>query len=125
MSEKDLCLELLEITEVEEGGKVDFSDRAKEILFDLAAGYKESEIYKQSVKKMPEWIKTATAAEVYIQMCDRITQAPTVMHMMSAIEILVPIIWEKLQEEEGVKYFKKTSAVGTTQHFLEEMEKLV
>lgn len=125
MSEKDLCLELLEITEVEEGGKVEFSDRAKEILLDLAAEYKESEIYKQSVKKMPEWIKTATAAEVYIQMCDRITQAPTVMHMMSAIEILIPIIWEKLQEEEGKKYFKKTSAVGTTEHILEEMEKLV
>ena len=58
-------------------------------------------------------------------MCDRITQAPTIMHMMSAIEILIPIIWEKLQEEEGKKYFKKTSAVGTTEHILEEMEKLV
>lgn len=100
MSEKDLCLELLEITEVEEGGKVEFSDRAKEILLDLAAEYKESEIYKQSVKKMPEWIKTATAAEVYIQMCDRIVEAPTIAHMMSAPKILLPILWEKLQAED-------------------------
>lgn len=99
MSEKDLVIELLEIAEVEEGGKVDFTDRAKEIVKRLAAEYKESEIYKQSVKEMPEWIKTATAAEVYIQMCDRITQAPTIMHMMSAIKVLMPILWEKLQAE--------------------------
>ena len=103
MSEKDLVIELLEIAEVEEGGKVEFSDRAKEIVKQLAAEYKESEIYKRSIKKMPEWIKTATAAEVYIQMCDRITQAPTIMHMMSAIEVLIPILWEKLQAEELTK----------------------
>lgn len=101
MSEKDLAIELLEITEVEEGGKVDFSDRAREIVKELAVKYKESEIYKKSVVKTPDWIKTATAAEVYIQMCDRIAQAPTVMHMMSAPKILLPILWEKLQAEES------------------------
>ena len=100
MSEKDLVIELLEIAEVEEGGKVDFTDRAKEIVAELAAEYKESEIYKSNVEKIPEWIKTATAAEVYIQMCDRITQAPTIIHMMSAIKILMPILGEKLQAED-------------------------
>lgn len=99
MSEKDLVIELLEIAEVEEGGKVDFTDRAKEIIKELAEEYKESHIYKQSVSKTPDWIKTATAAEVYIQMCDRIVEAPTIAHMMSIPKILLPILWEKLQEE--------------------------
>lgn len=104
MSEKDLVIELLEIAEVKESGKVDFSDRAKEIIKELEAGYRESRIYKKSTTKTPDWIKTATAAEVYIQMCDRITEAPTIMHMMSAPKILLPILWEKLQAEDSTQW---------------------
>lgn len=102
MSDKDMIIELLEITEVSEGNTVQFTDRAKEIIMDLAEKYKETPVYKQSRKEMPEWVKTATEAEIYIQLCDRIVEAPSVIHMMIAPKILLPILWDKIQaEQEG------------------------
>ena len=97
--EIDLIIEMLESTEVKEDGRLGLSARAEEITERLAAGYRESEIYKKSIAKAPEWIKTATAAEVYAQMCDRIAKAPTISYTMAVPRILLPILWEKLQAE--------------------------
>lgn len=120
MSEKELIIELLEIAEIAEDGTVDFTGRAKEIIMDLSEKYRKTQIYKRAVEETPEWIGTATAAEIYIQMCERIAEAPTIMHMISAAKILIPIIWKKIQEEEGQVYFIKTAAVGTTEHLLKQ-----
>ena len=100
MSDKDLIIELLGIAEVAEDGTVDFTDRAKEIIEELAKKYRKTPIYKQAKKETPEWVNTATAAEIYIQMCDRIINAPTTAHMLIAPKILLPILWEKIQEEK-------------------------
>lgn len=102
MSDKDMIIELLGIAEVAEGNTVQFTNRAKEIIMDLAEKYRETLVYKQSRKETPEWVKTATAAEIYIQLCDRIVEAPSVIHMMIAPKILLPILWDKIQaEQEG------------------------
>ncbi len=107
MSDKDLIIELLGIAEVAEDGTVDFTDRAKEIIEELAKKYRKTPIYKQAKKETPEWVSTATAAEIYIQMCDRIVNAPTTAHMLIAPKILLPILWEKIQEEK-----EKQTAAG-------------
>ena len=107
MSDKDLIIELLGIAEVAEDGTVDFTDRAKEIIEELAKKYRKTPIYKQAKKETPEWVNTATAAEIYIQMCDRIVNAPTTAHMLIAPKILLPILWEKIQEEK-----EKQTAAG-------------
>lgn len=118
MSDKDMIIELLGIAEVVEGNTVKFTDRAKEIIMDLAEKYRETPIYKQSRKETPEWVKTATAAEIYIQLCDRIVEAPGVIHMMIAPKILLPILWQKIQDEEGKVYFRKTARIGKTDDVL-------
>lgn len=118
MSEKDMIIELLGIAEVVEGNTVKFTDRAKEIIMDLAEKYRETPVYKQSRKETPEWVKTATAAEIYIQLCDRIVEAPSVIHMMIAPKILLPILWQKIQDEEGKVYFRKTAGIGKTDDVL-------
>lgn len=100
MSDKDLTIELLEIAKVAEDGTINFTDRAKEIIMELAEEYRETPIYKRAKKELPEWVDTATAAEIYIQMLDRIVKAPTIIHMISSIKALIPILWEKIQEEE-------------------------
>jgi hypothetical protein len=125
MSDKDLIIELLGIAEVTEDGTVDFTDRAKEIIMDLAEKYRETPIYKKSKKETPEWVGSATAAEIYIQMCDRIVEAPTIMYMISSTKILIPILWKKIQEEEGKVYFRKTAAVGTTESLLNQMGEIL
>jgi len=99
MSDKDLIIELLGIAEIAEDGTVDFTDRAKEIIEKLAKKYRKTPIYKQAKKETPEWVNTATAAEIYIQMCDRIVNAPTMAHMLNAPKILLPILWGKIQGE--------------------------
>lgn len=125
MSDKDLIIELLGIAEVAEDGTVDFTDRAKEIIMDLAEKYRETPIYKQARKETPEWVGTATAAEIYIQMCDRIVEAPTTVHMIYSTKILIPILWKKIQEEEGKVYFRKTAAVGKTETILNQMGEIL
>ena len=124
MSEKELIEELLTITEATEGGKVTFTERSKEILEELSGKYKKLPVYAQTKAQTPDWVKEATAADIYLQLCERIINAPTTMHLICVPKILIPIIWEKLQSEEGKVYFKKTSATGTTQQFLEEMGKI-
>lgn len=125
MSEKELIIELLEIAEIAEDGTVDFTGRAKEIIMDLSEKYRKTQIYKRAVEETPEWVGTATAAEIYIQMCERIAEAPTIMHMISAAKILIPIIWKKIQEEEGKVYFIKTASVGTTEHLLKQIGEIM
>lgn len=120
MSDKDLIIELLGIAEVTEGNKVQFIDRAKEIIKELAEKYRGTPVYKQSQKEKPEWVDTATAEEIYIQLCDRIVKAPTTLHMMIAPKILLPILWDKIQAEqekqaEAVKEIAADTAEGGLQ----------
>lgn len=109
MSDRELIVELLGSAEVTQGNKVQFTDRAKEIIEELAEKYRETPVYKQSQKETPEWIKTATAEEIYIQLCDRIVEAPTTLHMLIAPKILLPILHEKIQEEEKLKESAKAA----------------
>ncbi len=125
MSDKDMVIELLGIAEVAEDGTVDFTDRAKEIIMDLAEKYGKTPIYEQAKKETPEWVNTATAAEIYIQMCDRIVQVPTVSHVIFSVKILIPILWKKIQEEEGKVYFRKTASVGKTEALLNQIGEIM
>lgn len=109
MSDRDLIVELLGIAEVTSGSKVEFTDRAKEIIEELAEKYRETPVYKQAKKEEPEWVKTATAEEIYIQLCDRIVEAPTTLHMLFAHKILLPILYEKIQEEEKLRESAKAA----------------
>lgn len=63
MSDKDMIIELLGIAEVAEDRTVDFTDRAKEIIMDLAEKYRKTPIYERAKKETPDWVNTATAAE--------------------------------------------------------------
>ena len=92
---------------------------------DWAEIYIKTPIYEQAKKETPDWVNTATAAEIYIQMCDRIVEAPTVTHMIFSTKILIPILWKKIQEEEGKVYFRKTAAVGKTESLLNQMGEIL
>lgn len=125
MSDKDMIVELLEIAEVTKDNKVQFTDRAKEIIMELAGKYKETPIYKQSQKETPDWVAMATAAEIYIQLCDRIIGAPSTIHMMIAPKILLPILWKKIQGEEETVYVCKMATVGKTESMLKEVAEIM
>ena len=100
MDGRDLMIELLEITDIQEDSTVVFSDRAKEIIKELSGMYEKTQIYMENAERIPDWIKSATAAEIYYHLCDKITKAPTGLHVMMIGPILIPILWKKIQEAE-------------------------
>lgn len=111
-SEKDLILELLTI---QQDGTTDFTERSKEIIEELSDRYKESDIYKQGGKERSEWLLRASAREVYDFLCMKIKPVPTSAHAMAAIKILIPVLWEKIQEEKTIT---ATVTVGKTEDLL-------
>lgn len=98
-SEKDKIMELLEITEIKDGGEVVFTDRSIEILKDLGQQYKETALFKKSREDNPDWEGDANAGLLYVYMCERITEAPSSIHTMVVCKLMIPLIWEKLEQE--------------------------
>ena len=99
MSERDMIIELLTITEVKDSGEVVFTDRSIEIIKELGERYAQTPIYKKSRAENPDWEGDANAGLLFVYMCNRIEEAPTTIHMMISTKLLLPMIWEKLQEE--------------------------
>ncbi len=102
---KGFVIELLTITEIKESGEVIFTDRSIEIIKELGEKYEKTPIYRKSRAENPDWEGGANAGLLFVYMCERITEAPTTIHMMMTPKLLLPIIWEKLQQEA------KTAAV--------------
>lgn len=115
MSEKDMIIELLEITKIEEDSTVVFTERSIEIITELGNKYAQTALYKSERAKNPDWEGDTNAGYLFIYMCDRIVEAPSVIHMMITPKLLLPIILEKLQEERGEVFITKTAAVGKTE----------
>lgn len=112
MSEKDMIIELLEITEVKDSGEVVFTDRSLEIIKELGEKYEKTPIYKQARAENPDWEGDSNAGLLYVYMCDRIVEAPTTIHMIIATKLLLPIIWAKLQQEATAKPERAGTAAG-------------
>ena len=112
MSEKDMIIELLEITEVKDGGEVVFTDRSLEIIKELGEKYEKTPIYKQARAENPDWEGDSNGGLLYVYMCDRIVEAPTTIHMMIATKLLLPIIWAKLKQEATEKQERADTAAG-------------
>lgn len=98
-SEKDKIMELLTVTEVKEGGEVIFTDRSIEILQELGQRYKETALFKKSREDKPDWEGDTNAGLLFIYMCERLTEAPSRIHTMIVCKLMIPLIWEKLEQE--------------------------
>ena len=97
--EKDKIMELLTVTEVKEGGEVIFTDRSIEILQELGQQYKETALFKKSREDNPDWEGDANAGLLFVYMCERLTEAPSRIHTMIVCKLMIPLIWEKLEQE--------------------------
>ena len=107
MSEKDKIIELLTVTEVEEGGEVTFTDRSIEILQGLGQQYKNTPLFKKSRRDNLDWEGDANAGLLFVYMCERLTEAPSRIHTIMVCKLMIPLIWEKLEQE-----LQETAAVA-------------
>lgn len=105
---KNLMVELVEDVIKENDGKegkdnVNFSQRAKEIIKEVADYARTTKIYaanKEKREKFWEETKDATPALIYGYMLDRVVNAPTKMHMNCSVILIIPKLDELLNTTE-------------------------
>ena len=90
---------LLTITEIKESGEVIFTDRSIEIIKELGEKYEKTPLYRKSRAENPDWEGEANAGLLFVYMCERITEAPSRIHTIMVCKLMIPLIWEKLEQE--------------------------
>ena len=80
-------------------GTVEFSEESKKLIHEVAEKCRILPIYQQNKEKVNTYKDGMTAKQVYIDMCFKIVNAPTQIHMMMAPKLILPVIDDLLQAE--------------------------
>lgn len=102
MNDIDKMIEQLldmEITE-DDNEKFKLSEEQKEIIHEIAERCNEIPIVSENKERAEQYGECLTAEQVYIDMLDKIVNAPTRIHMRMSARMLIPVMDKKLQEEE-------------------------
>ena len=97
MEEK--IIKILELVQTKEDGTVEFSEESKKLIHEVAEKCRILPIYQQNKEKVNTYKDGMTAKQVYIDMCFKIVNAPTQIHMMMAPKLILPVIDDLLQAE--------------------------
>ena len=92
---------LLDEPSVQDDNSVVFTDKALELIHEIAEKCKDIPIVKENQKQMEEYAAGLSAEEIYVDMLIKIAAAPTAIHMRMSARMLIPIIEQKLKEEKG------------------------
>lgn len=99
MEEK--IIKILEMVETKDDGTVEFSEESKELIHEVAEECRKLPVYQKSKEKENTYKDGMTAKQVYMDMCFKIVNAPTQIHMMMPPKLMLPVIDDLLQEEKG------------------------
>lgn len=80
MEEK--IIKILELVQTKDDGTVEFSEESKKLIHEVAEKCRILPIYQQNKEKVNTYKDGMTAKQVYIDMCFKIVNAPTQIHMM-------------------------------------------
>ena len=97
----DLVPELIEAVE-KDGDSLVFSDRAREIVHEIAEYGRTTMVWKTTTEQRNRfWADSAdsTPEQIYAYMLDRIVNAPTRFHRDSSILLIIPRLDELLCKE--------------------------
>ena len=97
----DLICDLLNEPSVQDDDSVVFTDKALELIHEIAEKCKDIPVVKESQKQMEEYAAGLSAEEIYVDMLIKIAVAPTAVHMRMSSRLLIPIIDQKLKEGNG------------------------
>lgn len=101
----DLCEEMLKDNPEESGKMLDeliFSEKSRNIINELADYSERTGLYKRLEHEREEFERDIdkTPGMIYGYMLERAVDAPTKMHMISSIILLMPVLRRLLQERE-------------------------
>lgn len=94
---------ILELIIIKDNGAVEFPQGSKELIHDVAEECRNLYLYKKGKEKEETYKKGLTAEQAYIDMCFKITNAPTSFHMMAVPRMMLPVIDDLLQEKNQEK----------------------
>ena len=93
-----LVEELVSMDLINEDDEVIFTDESKELIHIIATQCRETKIYKRTQSKGKSYSEDMTAEELYIDMLVKIVNAPTSVHALGSVKLLMPLIDDKLQK---------------------------
>lgn len=99
----DLVIKLLEydLRPAPQGGW-EITEEMRALIHEIAEECNGLEIVKRVTEGKEEWLEQATPEEIYIHMLKKIVEAPTRMHMICVPRVLIPLIDQKLRENEEI-----------------------
>lgn len=104
----NLCEEMMKDNPEESGKKLDeliFSEKSRNIINELADYSERTGLYKKLEHERKEFERDIdkTPGMIYGYMLERVADAPTKMHMISSVILLMPVLRRLLQEgkDEG------------------------
>lgn len=97
MEEK--IIKILELVQIQEDGTVEFPEESKKLIHEVAEECRKLPIYKDNKDKAVDYKDEMTAEKIYLDMCLKIVNAPTQIHMMAVPKMMLPVFDDKLQEE--------------------------
>lgn len=95
MEEK--IIKILELVQTKDDGTVEFSEESKKLIHEVAEKCRILPIYQQNKEKVNTYKDGMTAKQVYIDMCFKIVNAPTQIHMMMAPKLILQTKWREKQ----------------------------
>lgn len=96
----DMINELLDEPSVKDDNSVVFTDKALELIHEITEKCKSIPIVKETQQKVEDYAKELSAEQIYVDMLNKIVEAPTAIHMRMSARLLIPIISDKLKSRE-------------------------
>lgn len=100
MNINEKIIEIMEMVITKEDGTVEFTEEAKKLIHETAKDCRSFLLYQQNKAKQVTYEEGLTAEEIYLDMCNKIINAPTHFHMAAVPIMLIPVIDDKLKPQE-------------------------
>ena len=97
MEEK--IIKIMQLVQIKKDNTVEFSEEAKKLIHEVAEKCRKLPVYKDNIDKADTYKADITAGEIYLNMCLKIANAPTQIHMMATPKMMLPLIDDLLQAE--------------------------
>lgn len=94
----DMICELLE-QDITDGDTIKFTSTAVEMIHKIAEKCDRIPIVNETKEQAEAYAEGLSAEDVYLDMCQKIVDAPTRIHMIMSAKMLIPIMDKKLREK--------------------------
>lgn len=80
--------------------EVTFPDEIKELIHEAADKCRQTGLYLNTKKDVPEEFKSGKASDLYIEMLVKTANAPTFLHAAGTTRLMLPLISDAIKREE-------------------------